>query len=287
MARKRMLDPHFWESAQDKGWTVNDCVLMMAAISIVDDEGRGRISELKHIVEGIIHLNKFQKSIRSLRDSIVLYRKIYFILPNFKEYQKISHPSKSKIPEPTPLEIKTYLENLPELIQNDSTTVKVSLNEFNLNEFKGKNGQLSNSQLSNVENSLPLLTDISDYQPEDYKNQEQVTHSIRNLLTSFCNIEDPDKSTISSFVNIVLNTNQVKNQTAFKYVFDTFLEFHSYSDEKRNLKYLYSRVKGRIDDALIRGREEKAKLLKQKEKAETVVDVSEDISQLANKIKIN
>jgi hypothetical protein len=172
---------------------------------------------------------------------------------------------------------------------NPQSKVKESKGEESkskVNENTG-NGQLSNSQPSNAENSLPLLTDISDYQPEDYKNQEQVTHSIRNLLTSFCSIEDPDKSTISSFANIVMNTSQVKNQTAFKYVFDTFLEFHSYSDEKRNLKYLYSRVKGRIDDALIKGREEKAKLSKQKEKAETLMDVSEDISQLANKIKIN
>jgi hypothetical protein len=84
-----------------------------------------------------------------------------------------------------------------------------------------------------------------------------------------------------------MKTKQVKNQTAFKYVFDTFLEYHTYSVEKRNLKYLYSRVKGRIDDALIKAREERAKLSKQKEKAETLIDVSADISQLANKFKIN
>ena len=173
MARKRMIDPHFWESAKDKGWKSDDCALMAAAISTVDDEGRGRVSELKYRIDGIITPRMFKKSLRKLAKSIAIYRKIYFCLPTFKEYQTISHPVKSKIPEPTIEEIKTYLKNFPELIQNDSTTVKFSLNEINLKEFKGDNGQPLNSSTLNADFDLPLLTDITDYQPEDFGNRDR------------------------------------------------------------------------------------------------------------------
>ena len=140
-------------------------------------------------------------------------------------------------------------------------------------------------QTSNADFPLPLLTEITDYEPNDYEDKGKVTQSVISLLTSFCNIENPDKSTVSSFVNIVTNTKQVKNKTAFKYVFDTFNEFNSYPEGKRNLKYLYSRVKGRIDDALVLVREQNAKTAKGIEKQESESVDNKDISQLANKME--
>ena len=286
-----MIDPRIWESAFDKGWTSDDCLVFIAAVSAADDEGRGRVSTIMRNLGKMISENKFQKCVKNLGDSLIIYDKIYYFLPKWNGYQTVSHAIPSKIPKPNPNEINNLTPKssgiIPESFLSDSDTPpsQVKLSKYSLNEVKvsetnvdNSNGKHSNSQTSNAENSLPLLTDISDYQPEDYKNQEQVTHSIRSLLTSFCSIEDPDKSTVSSFVNIVMSTNQVKNQTAFKYVFDTFLEFHKYSDEKRNLKYLYSRVKGRIDDALIKGREERAKLAKETERKEIQDMGNENIS---------
>jgi hypothetical protein len=126
-----------------------------------------------------------------------------------------------------------------------------------------------------------------EFQPEDFENKELVTKSVKKMLTSFCYIQNPKKEEISSFVNVVMGTKYVKKQTAFKYLFDTFNEYHSYSAEKRNLKYLYSRLKGRIDDALIIAREERNKIEKENEKKESAHVVNSTIEQIANKFQIN
>jgi len=270
---------------------------MLAAISASDDEGRGRISELNHLVDSIIHKNKIKKSMRSLQDSIISYRKIYFILPKFKEYNKISHPTPSKIPPPTLEECESYLNKLkdltsdstginPESFQKTSKTVEFSLNEINLKEFK-ENGQHLNSQLINVDFELPLITEISEYSPKDYSNKEMVTNSIIELLKSFIGIQTPEKKVVSSFVNVVMKTKQVKNQTAFKHLYDAFCEFHKLSDEKRNLKYLYKQVTGKINDALIIAREEKNRQQKQKENKESEDIDNKSLEGLANKLTFN
>lgn len=293
MARKRMIDPHFWESAQIKGWTSDDCTVMMAAISAADDEGRGRIKSITDNISGIISTRKFKKSCQNLSDSIIFYSKLFYFLPNWQNYQTVSHPTKSKFPKPNPSNYNNLDTNPsginPELIRNDSITVKFSLKEDSLKEVKvnDSNDQPFNSQPLNVDFNLPLLTEVNDYAPEDYKNRDQVTHSIRNLLTQFIGLQNPETRIVTSFVNVVMNTKQVKNQTAFRYLFEDFSEFHTLPEEKRNLGYLYTRVKGRIDDALIKGREEKSKMSKQSEKKEITSDVSKDISQLANKMRVN
>lgn len=287
MARKRMLDPEIFDSAESKGWKADDFLVMVAAICSADDEGMGRVTQIRKNVIGLISEKKFQKSLRNLSDSLSIYQRIYFFLPNFGKYQTISHPKPSKFPKPNPQEIKDLTQNssriIPEPFQNDSILIslkEVNLKEVNVNnsDVDNSNDQLSNLQTPNAEISLPLLTDIAEYSPSNFDDLEEVSRSVTNLLNSFCCIEEPDKSTISSFVNVIMKTKQVKKQTAFKYVFDTFLEFHKYSDEKRNLKYLYSRVKGRIDDALIKGREERAKVAKETERKEIQDMGNENIS---------
>lgn len=142
MARKRMIDPHFWESAQDKGWTSDDCTLMMAAISMADDEGRGRLKSLNDAVSGIISTRKLKKSFSVLQDSIKTYAKIYYFLPNWDEYQKVSHPVKSKYPDPKLLNNNKITPNSSginhELLTKDSITSEVSLNKYSLNKVKVK-----------------------------------------------------------------------------------------------------------------------------------------------------
>lgn len=292
MARKRMIDPHFFESAQDKGWTSDDCAVMMAAISAADDEGRGRIKSITDKISGIVSDRKLKKCVQRLQDSIIFYSKIYYFLPKWEEYQKVSHPVPSKYPDPKLFIAKDLISKKsginPEPFRNDSTTGKYSLNEFKVIEgSRDVDNSNGNLQTSNHEISLPLLTEISDYAPIDYDNREHVTEAVKNLLNSFCYIEHPDKATLSSFTNIVMNTKQVKNQTAFEYLFNTFNEFHTYPEGKRNLGYLYKRVQGRINDALIEARELKAKQNKLKEIKESEDVDNNIIEQIANKIKIN
>lgn len=169
-------------------------------------------------------------------------------------------------------------KNALKLKVKEKVNVKVKVSDRN-------NCQHLHTQTSNLEISLPLLTEISDYAPLDYTNREHVTVAVKNLLSSFCNIEQPDKAAVTSFTNIVMNTKQVKNQTAFEYLFSTFNEFHTYPEGKRNLGYLYKRVEGRINDALIEAREKRATLNKQNEKQQTAAVDNEIIEQLANKMK--
>lgn len=293
-----MIDPEIFDSAEAKDWTADDFAVMVAAICSADDEGRGRITQIKKSIISMIPEKKFQKSLRKLSDSIKVYSEIYFFLPKFKNYQTISHPKPSKFPEPNLTENKDLTQKtsiiFPELVpQNDGASPsQVSLKEVNLikvnvSESNVDNFNNSNFQPSNFDLPLPLLTEEKEFQPQDFDNKDQVTESVKLLLTTFCNIQEPKKEEISSFVNVVMNTKQVKNSTAFKYVFDTFNEFSSYPAEKRNLKYVYSRVHGRINDALILAREHRAKVEKEKEKEESALVNNNDIEQIANKFQIN
>lgn len=293
-----MLDPEIFDSAESKDWNVCDFTIMVAAICSADDEGRGRITQIKKSIIFMIPEKKFQKSLRKLNDSIIIYQKIYFFLPKFKNYQTISHPKPSKFPEPNLSENKdlglissiNFPESKPKSdgsVPSQVSLKEVSLNKVNVSSTNVDNFNNTNFQPSNDDLPLPLLTEEKEFQPKDFENKNQVTESIKLLLSTFCNIKEPRKEEVSSFVNVVMNTNQVKNQTAFKYVFDTFNEFSSYPEEKRNLKYLYSRVKGRIDDALILAREDRAMSSKQIEKEESSMIDNPDILQIANKIQMS
>lgn len=168
----------------------------------------------------------------------------------------------------------------------NATKLKVNVNVKGKLNVKVKESDETNLQLSNFDLPLPLTKNQST-EPEDYEDTFQVTDAIKNLLATHCNIEDPDKATLSSFVKMVTQTPQVKNRTAFKYLRDTLIEFKSLPEEKQNLKYVYSRAKGRINDGLIKRREELAKIRKETEKKESALVVNTDIEQLANKIQIN
>lgn len=292
-----MIDPHFWESAQDKGWTANECVVMAAAITASDDEGRGRISVIENNTKGIIPSGKLKKSLEILRESIIIYRKIYFFLPNFLEYNKPSHPVPSKIPKPSDSEIKSYLENTPDLFSNDSDTVKVSKGKDRLGKnSKGKGDAVDNS-VDNSESSPSLLFKnnssftFTDYYPFDFANDQAIKESITKLSTIYCNGTGMTPSELTRLLNIITKTKNASRQTCFQLTAETFAEWKSFSSEKRNFKYFSSRIEGKINDALTKAIEERAELLKHNEKEETKNingnEVLAHVERLKNKFTIN
>lgn len=290
--RKRMIDPEIFDSADSKDWNTVDFTVMVAAICAADDEGRGRISQIKKSIISMISESKFQKSLKKLEDSISIYQKIYYFLPKFRNYQTISHPKPSKFPDPKLLEDKDLTQktsiNLVDSFQNHSILSKVSLKEVSLKEVKlAEASPTDNDQPSNFELPLPSLTQDKKTEPANYEDIFEVTDCVKNLLSIHCNINEPDKATLSSFVKMITTTPQVRNSTAFKLVRDTFLEFSELPDEKKNLKYVYSRAKGRINDGLIKRREELNKLQKQNEKKESTSVVNNDIEQLTSKFQIS
>jgi hypothetical protein len=317
--RKRMIDPEIFDSADSKQWTADDFTVMVAAICAADDEGRGRITQIKKNVISMMNEKRFNKSLKVLADSIDIYQQIYFFLPKFGSYQTISHPKISKFPDPELFfeksrekpkskhdeKQKLNLFNNKDLSQNSSIKSmepfhnssilsKVSLKEVSLKEVKLAEDPTNNANISNFDLPLPPLTvspeQNSNTEPEDYENIFQITDSIKKLLSIHCNIYEPDKSTLSSFVNMVMNTKYVKNRTVFKYLRDTFIEFKSFPAEKQNLKYVYSRAKGRINDILVKKKEELAQRgkVELKNNIDAIAKIPEiNSEQIANKFQIN
>lgn len=136
MARKRMIDPQIWESAYDKQWGTEELTLMISAISTADDEGKGRISLLRRNVSLMFSERKFKKTLEKLSDSIQIYDKIYFFLPNFLKYQTINRPKPSSIPDPKLKENKELPKNNHGVNHGtehkNGETSEVKLSEVNL-----------------------------------------------------------------------------------------------------------------------------------------------------------
>lgn len=292
-----MLDPEIFDSADSKGWTAYDFLVMVTAICTADDEGRGRISQVKKNAMGMISDKNFRKSLKNLGDSIVIYSEIYFFLPKFKNYQTISHPKPSKFPEPNyqgnkDLVTKTSINSM-EAIQNPSILSKsklINLKEVNADSpvDNSVNSSLPTSEPSLLFNNHSSFTFYEDCLPFDFSDTDSVRNSITKLIAKFCNGTAPTKSEITRIFNIVTGTRGARRDTCFKITAQTLSEFSSLSPEKKNFAYLSQRIEGKISDAMIKAKEIAAAKLKEDERTEIenmsgkINDV--DLNVIANKL---
>jgi hypothetical protein len=291
MARKRMIHPSIWESAYDKGWNTEDLAVMVAAISAADDEGRGRVSVILRNLGAMISEKKFKKSIQKLSDSIQIYEKIYYFLPNWYEYQSISKPQPSRIPKPNPLFYNDLTKNsngmvpgtVPQEVRNDSDLSKINVSKINLNKVSSKQTEEENQgslPLTPLPDSdLPLLTSYEDYAPKTFDDTNHVRNKIEALIKAFCNI-NPKKEEITRFYNIITNTKQVNKNTAFKFTFDCVSAYSKLPADKQNLAYLSSQVEGKIKDA-------KEKKLKELDKVKTLPGGNPEIESVIESFSID
>ena len=125
MARKRMIDPKIWDSCYDKNLSSNDFTVLIAAISSADDEGRGKISMIERSVGKMLKEKALQKSLKVLSDTIVIYDKLYYYIPNWHTYQKLNRPTPSKLPSP----VNGKSLHTHELINEDSVSSHELINE--------------------------------------------------------------------------------------------------------------------------------------------------------------
>ena len=269
----------------------------------LDVKGRilGDIFHIKATVFPLIDqlsTKKIKKALTELEkvNLILIYGgKIKYIQFNgFLKNQKISEnrEAKSTIPDPELLTSNSRVTQDVSLKLSSSLNSSLKLRaEAEVQAEVEDKIPTDNANLSNDDLPLPLSTKSPEQntktEPDDYENIFQVTDSIKSLLAIHCKIYEPDKSTLSSFVNMVMSTAQVKNGTAFKHLRDTLIEFKSFPAEKQNLKYIYSRAKGKINDVLIRKREELSKQQKVTEKQETQLVDNPVIGQIENKFKMN
>ena len=312
--RKRLIDPMIWESAEDKHWSSDYFVVMAAAISNADDEGRGRISAvLKNIKFMIKSERKFKNILKDLSDSIKVYSKIYYFLPNWKKYQKISHPIPSRLPSPSDIPDKDLSPNStginPELIQNDSAPIEVKVKEVNRIEVKVKDDNVDNSvdnsesKPDNDDLPLPFYLDKNllfftsenyKHTPKNFDDNNELTNSINHLFRDFTTLI-PTQSEKTRMLNIINRFRKigVRKQTAFEIALKSFQELNTFNKEKRNFAYLSTVIERRINDALTRAREERANRLRDEEKAEVsklngVINTeteSVDLTDVINSVK--
>lgn len=284
MARKRMIDPTIWESAYDKNWTCEDFTVMAAAISASDDEGRGRVSMIfRNCGQMIKSEQKFNKILDKLNDSIIVFEKIYYFLPNWEKYQKVSHPVSSKIPKPNLAKNNSLTPNnsgmIPEQFGNDSSPSKSKISKYNLSKSKGDQQEEKEKSLTpTVDNfSFPTLTEEEDnsspttaakaiFTPKDYQDDAQVKAVVTLMLARYCKEGAADKATVSRFFNIITKTENcvkkgetVSRKFTHRIMLETFQQYKDFSPETKNLPYLSRAVIGKINDAMIIHKEKNAK----------------------------
>jgi len=140
MARKRMIDPNIWES-EDFGWlSLGARLLFIGMISNADDEGKGKAS-LEFLRANIFRYDTLtNEQIGEWLDqiahkmSVSIYSidgKSYYQFDHWDEWQRISHPSPSKIPSP---ENSGNFRKIPE--DSVKAPERSSTTELNITEYK-------------------------------------------------------------------------------------------------------------------------------------------------------
>ena len=150
MARRRMIDPNFWESEDVSRLSLFARLLFIGMISNADDEGRGRAHPvyLKSVVFPYdeIETEKVEKALEEIaaNTSAVIYRKgknRYYAFLNWRCWQRVEKPQPSNIPPmhaEEPAEERDSGRRL-ELFRNDSGTAPETLrDESRLREEKKK-----------------------------------------------------------------------------------------------------------------------------------------------------
>ncbi len=277
--RKRMIVPEFWESATDKNWSVEDALIMIAAISAADDEGRGRISTIRKNVSFSISDRKFNKSIKNLSEnsnSLTVFQKIYYFLPNFLKYQTVSHPQKSRIPSPE-IEFQNtnsqgnnnLVENndgiIPENFQNDSGIIpsQVSLNKFSLVKCSG----------SLKENDHDYDTTF-----EDFK-EEKIHGTITQLGFKLIWNSEPNKAQADK-IKLLLNDDRFTYDEMTTILKESFTEIYESNDpEKQKVVYFLTKLERKRNDFY------QKKLRNEKKKLENDRDLK--LQEEHNRSKLN
>ena len=162
MARKRMLDPHIWESEDFGILSMPERVLFIGMISLADDEGRGNASptflnanifRYDTIEDQQVSswLGNIQKTM-----SITIYainNKRYYQFDHWSEWQTIQKPKPSKIPAPN-------TNTVPVQYEYSTDTVPVQeryyLNEMNGNEKKRIEVNMNGNEMNDSDRTVPI-----------------------------------------------------------------------------------------------------------------------------------
>ncbi|MBI1939157.1 MAG: hypothetical protein HYS25_13695 [Ignavibacteriales bacterium] len=251
MARRRMIDPGIWDSAYEKSWSANDFLVMVAAISAADDEGKGKVSMIKRNAGSMISDKKFQNCLQNLSDSIQVYEissEKLFSLTNWKIYQTINRPSPSKYPPPRSnnnnslddITHRTFNDNS----MNDNGTfndrslpIEVSLKEEKRKEVEQKLKEDQNgTAASDVINSQIEKEELR-YIP-NFEDITEIKLSIRRLFKRFAKKEKLDTTAdLDPVISSIFDQRkQMTREICWKVVVQSFVVL--YQAERTDTGYL-------------------------------------------------
>lgn len=124
MARRRLVDPNTWHSGHFKRLRFQQRLLWLGIITLADDEGKlkGEPAFIRAAIFPFdaISLKKIEQDLAQIQQEGLIERyalggDLYIRIIKWNTYQKPSHPTPSKIPDPIP-----NSGTPPEMLQNSS-----------------------------------------------------------------------------------------------------------------------------------------------------------------------
>ena len=179
MARRRMIDPNFWQSEDISKLSIRQRLLVVGLFSNADDEGKGRASipYIRSIVFPYddIPVKDLAQDLIVIAEnvSICLYEvdgNSYYKFTNWEKWQRVDKPQPSLLPDP------------PESLQNNSGIIPESFlpkrKEEKRREEKGKEEKHPRAE-------FVFLTDkeheslITDHGEEDTKSMIEILNNYK------------------------------------------------------------------------------------------------------------
>ena len=210
MARRRMIDPNFWQSEDVSKLSIFDRLLLIGMISQADDEGRGRANTnyLKSTIFPYddIRTADVEKALYNISQkiSVVFYDvddSKYYSFTNWEKWQRVDKPQKSIIPP-----YAGYSKNHSE---NDSKND--SKNDSCVKEKKLKEKKISippyNPPLGGWGDvSETLLAALNDFEDMRKKIKKPLTDRAKAmLLTELKKLADDEKTQIAILNQSTMN----------------------------------------------------------------------------------
>lgn len=209
MSRKRMIDPHIWESQDVNKLSHFERLILIGLFSNADDYGKG--NAIPAYVRSIIFpyedipISKIEKALQSIERhiSIVFYNdgeNRFYCFTSWKKWQNVSHPAASHIPDNAQKLLANTSGNVPERFQHSivKNNIKDSVIEYKLIPEKIP----ENSYFDNIELQDAFLSFIEFREKIKSPMTDKAIQLAVNELNSKC---DSDELRIETINKSIMN----------------------------------------------------------------------------------
>lgn len=178
MARKRMIDPEIWTDARFAFLSDSAKVLYVGMISQADDEGRIELSPEQfslRICVGKKPCEVVSALVEVLETKLVLaYEQsgaLYAYHPKWNEYQKVSHPTKSRFPSQSDPDSRELSGNFAKILEDSGGLAKFrersrSLRPRSVRLDQVRLDQVRSDQRGSGKSVLPAPPAFGDLEPD-------------------------------------------------------------------------------------------------------------------------